>query len=177
MTRRSMWPRRRAHHSLPADEVIGWRDPSGGRNRSRAWGLGRVRRGELASDCEAFLNGRLAEQFEQRGDPVPVWAWTNLLAHGSADELASERTSPSTHVAGATERWWAARSYLAGSVLDASARSGGLELLQSRVLVPLELELSSRSEVDRWDRRRWVGTVEAALRSVAGSRRPPDPGT
>lgn len=177
MTRRSMWPRRRAHRSLPADEVIGWQGPADVRHRPWAWGLGRGRRGELASDCEAFLGGRLAEQFEQRGQPVPVWAWTNLLAHGTAQELASERTAPSAHVVGADERWWAARSYLAGSVLDASARSGGLELLQVRVLVPLELELSSRSEVERWDRRRWVSTVEAAVRSVAGTRRPPEPGS
>ncbi len=174
MTRRSMWPRRRAHRSLPADEVIGWQDPADARHRP--WGLGRNRHGELVSDCEAFLAGRLAEQLEQRGQPVPVWVWTNLLAHGTAQELASERTAPSTHVIGADERWSAARSYLAGSVLDASDRSGGLELVQARVLVPLELELSSRSEVERWDRRRWVSTIEAALRSLAGTRRPPDPG-
>ncbi len=177
MTRRSLWPRRRAHGSLPEDGVVGWHDVTEGRHVPWALGLGRGHRGELASDCEAFLDGRLAEQFEQRGQPVPVWAWTNLLAHGTEEDLASERTAPSPHVGGVDGRWWAARSYLAGSVLDASVRSGGLEALQARVLVPLELELSSRSEVERWDRRRWVSTVEAAVRSVTSSRRPPEPGT
>ena len=37
----------------------------------------------LGLECEAFLSGSLAEFWDDRGVVVPVWAWMNLLAHGT----------------------------------------------------------------------------------------------
>ena len=41
----------------------------------------------LVRECEAFLEGTLAEYLDEQGLVVPVWAWTNLLAarRGRAD--------------------------------------------------------------------------------------------
>jgi hypothetical protein len=44
---------------------------------------------ELVEDCEAFLAGRLVEFLERRKALVPAWAWTNLLAHGSVEQLST----------------------------------------------------------------------------------------
>ena len=40
---------------------------------------------DFVEDCWPFLRGRLVETLEARKAPVPTWAWTNLLAHGSMD--------------------------------------------------------------------------------------------
>ncbi len=43
--------------------------------------------GVLGLECEAYLNGTLAEFWEEHGTAVPVWTWTNLLAHGSESRI------------------------------------------------------------------------------------------
>ena len=48
---------------------------------------------QVVGDCEAFLAGRLVERIEQAGARVPVWAWTNLLAHGTERDLCSRRAA------------------------------------------------------------------------------------
>lgn len=113
----------------------------------------------LINECEAFLTGRLAELWEQVGPSVPQWAWINLLAHGSADDLRSEMFEVPS---GAT-CWSKARAFLAGEVLDAAAACGGLEDLQRSLLVPMELSLAGSSEVTRWDSRELVTAIEDAL--------------
>jgi hypothetical protein len=45
---------------------------------------------ELDSEAAAFLVGRLAERPQVSTGDVPVWAWTNLLAHGSEGDLRAE---------------------------------------------------------------------------------------
>ncbi len=35
----------------------------------------------LADECAAFLTGTLTDRREADGVAVPVWAWTNRLAH------------------------------------------------------------------------------------------------
>lgn len=54
----------------------------------RTWRGGAAAR-ELIEEYESFLEGRYAEQPSRGGGHVPVWAWTNLTAHGS--ELALHR--------------------------------------------------------------------------------------
>ena len=51
---------------------------------------------EIETDNEAFLNGHLVERIESRVlDSVPAWAWTNLLAHGTAEAFSrTESGSP-----------------------------------------------------------------------------------
>lgn len=117
---------------------------------------------ELVADCEAFLSGRYAEAVVARGLPVPVWAWTNLLAHGAEADLRAVSASLGSPGAGP---WEAARARLAGELLAASGPDSPLGELQRAVLAPLQLSLASRVGAERWDRRTWIDTVRAALRA------------
>jgi hypothetical protein len=140
---------------------------------------------ELVVDCEAFLSGHLAETLESRTGYVPVWTWTNLLAHGSEAEIEAESAGQATTggfrcpidgesaIAGSTgsgetaddyrDRWHPARSYLATEVLAVARRIGSLRALQNGVLVPLELALANHPSVEWWSPTRLVTTVETAL--------------
>ncbi|HUZ20248.1 MAG TPA: hypothetical protein VMU75_06740 [Acidimicrobiales bacterium] len=117
---------------------------------------------ELGEDCAAFLVGRLAETHEARGVVVPVWAWANLLAHGSEEELAQAAAS-SPSAAAPNAGWRKARSYLAARVIAAAGTAASLGELQHRVLVPLELELAARTDVVWWGPQQLVGSIERAL--------------
>jgi len=118
----------------------------------------------LALECAAFLNGTLAEYWDEKGLTVPVWAWTNLLAHGS-EALIAESVARPTRPRKMARSWRIARSYLAYEVLDVTSGQDGLTELQSTVLIPLELELAARPEVSRWSPRLWVDTVDNAIRN------------
>lgn len=117
---------------------------------------------ELVSDCEAFLAGRFAEHLEARGERVPEWAWSNLLAHGSDGRLVAAALAQPVHPAG-SGGWRQARSYLAGEVLETAARNGPLPQLQALVLVPLELASAERPDGAGFTPGQWVNTVLAAL--------------
>jgi hypothetical protein len=93
---------------------------------------------------------------------VPVWAWTNVLAHGSEEDLRAESAAVCR---GGTYgwRWRQARSYLAGEVLHCAQLHGSLAEVQRTVLAPLELKLASMPEVTCWTPARWAMTVETAL--------------
>ena len=43
--------------------------------------------GELVAECAAFVRGGYAPYPAERCRPVPVWAWTNVLAHATEPEL------------------------------------------------------------------------------------------
>jgi len=80
----------------------------------------------MANDCEAFLEGTLAERMERRGDLLPTWVWLNLLAHGSPERLRACRATGGRR--GSTSRdWRLARYYLAMEILSAADRYGSLE--------------------------------------------------
>lgn len=119
---------------------------------------------QSAADAAAFLNGRLVERAERLKVAVPVWAWTNLLAHGSRQDLVTEsgrvwsRWDCSVGV-----QWRRARSYLAGEVLLYAGPYGSLAEVQRVVLVPLELSLAATPEVADWRPSRWALAVESAL--------------
>lgn len=119
--------------------------------------------GIVAYECAAFLSGTLAEHWEERGIVVPVWAWTNLLAHGS-EALIAESTGRSDRGRPVARRWKFARAALADEVFDLVDDEFPLSLMQSSVLVPLELELAGRAEVSRWSPEQWVDTVDSAIR-------------
>jgi hypothetical protein len=117
----------------------------------------------VVAECAAFLTGTLAERWEAEGLPVPVWVWTNLLAHGSETLIAESISRPFRHQL-LTRSWWIARSELADVVLDLTHWSSSLVKLQESVLIPLELDLASSPEVSLWSHRRWVDAVTTALR-------------
>jgi hypothetical protein len=127
----------------------------------------------LIDDCEAFLAGRLAERMFRATGLVPDWAWTNLLAHGTYEDLRKERDKPS-HIGRAAlseswqrfnylERWRRARSYLAAEVLEMVGSQRQLDQLQQRSLLPLEEALGVRQGVGLFDPRDWVNLVLATL--------------
>jgi hypothetical protein len=49
---------------------------------------------QLVDDCEAFLAGSYAEQLLHRDERVPVWAWANLLAHGTEEAIRAAARQP-----------------------------------------------------------------------------------
>jgi len=118
----------------------------------------------LALECEAFLNGTLAEYWDERGVDVPVWAWTNLLAHGSEGQIGESVLRPN-RPRRAARSWRIARSYLAYRVLDHADAECTLADMQASVLVPLELEMAARPETGHWTPRQWVDTVDNAIRN------------
>jgi hypothetical protein len=119
----------------------------------------------VAQEAEAFLNGTLAEYWEDRGILVPVWAWINLLAHGSGAQIAHSISRPG-RVRRPGRSWAIARAYLAYEVLDLVDPEFTLSDMQATVLVPLELEMAARPEIRRWSPRQWVDTVDFAIRNT-----------
>lgn len=117
---------------------------------------------ELIGDCEAFLAGRFAEHLEDRGDWVPMWAWTNLLAHATEEDLRTE-VETATTVPCSPGGWRQARAYLAGELLDVADRYGPLERLQADALAPLELELAAQPMTSSATPGLWVASVLAAI--------------
>jgi hypothetical protein len=122
--------------------------------------------GSSADDCEAFLVGRLAEYRMGRQQFVSVSDWTNLLAHGTEDDLRTEIAHPigrrpRTVKAGGNVEWREARQYLVTTLLHRVGDEEDLKSLQRLVLVPLELELAAGA-MD-WSPRTWVIEVNAAV--------------
>ena len=130
----------------------------------RWFGRLRRRRGiELVGECEAFLAGRLAERIEERAERVPVWAWTNLLAYGSEQDLCSERRRARQQCSVSGHPWCEGRSHFVAELLDLAHEYGPLAEIQRTVLVPLELEFASCTEVAEWEPFQWVASVDVGL--------------
>ena len=125
----------------------------------------------VVAECAAFLTGKLAEQLETQRHPVPVWAWTNLLAHGDEALILETISRPFPHSL-LTRNWWMARACLADMVLDMARWSRSLLELQESVLIPLELNLASRPETSLWRPRQWEEAVTIALRHQNRTDRP-----
>jgi hypothetical protein len=129
------------------------------RRERRSWN-----RGVLPQECEAFLDGTLAEYWDDRGVAVPVWAWTNLLAHGTAGLIAETAARPYRNRR-TSRSWRIARSYLASEIFDLVHPEYTLEEMQAAVLLPIELEMASSAEVGRWSPREWVYALDDAIRN------------
>jgi hypothetical protein len=118
----------------------------------------------LTAECTAFLEGRLAEHWERHGFVVPVWAWTNLLAHGTREVIA-ETVARRERGRRFARQWRVARSYMANVLLEVADGPRQLVALQTEVLIPLELEMATLPAVSRWSPRQWVDAVDWAIRS------------
>lgn len=140
--------------------------------RSNGWMVHRRRRKEalqLPVEAEAFLEGHYAEYCALRAEAVPVWAWTNLLAHGGERELQAESRAPSSRPTLAELPWRQARSSLAAEVLECAEQHCPLPSLQQEVLIPLELALAADRCVPKWSPSRWASAVHTALVKQARS--------
>jgi hypothetical protein len=85
----------------------------------------------LVEECEAFLAGQWANVRDALGQPVPLVAWLNLLAHGSMEDVAAvSHLSPFLNVGAMSKE-----------VLRVARDEDLLRELQWTSLVPLELEL------------------------------------
>jgi hypothetical protein len=120
--------------------------------------------GTIALECKAFLDGTLAEYWDEKGKDVPAWTWMNLLAHGGVRQVGECVLRPYGRQRG-SRGWRAARSYLAYEVLDLTDLEFTLAELQATLLVPLELEMAGRDDDAHWAPRQWVDLVEDALRA------------
>jgi hypothetical protein len=120
--------------------------------------------GTITTECEAFLNGTLADYWDQKGADVPVWTWTNMLAHGSVAEIA-ELGRQAPRARRPVRNWRTARAVVAREVLDLVDAEFTLRQLQLLILMPLELEMAARPEVNRWTPRQWLDVVDYAIRN------------
>lgn len=92
----------------------------------------------VGEECEEFLAGHLTEYLTVVGRPIPGWAWLNRVAHVRRDELILLASGgfPTDPPA-----WRRALACLARAVLDQGEVDGGLDEIQRRLLIPLELQL------------------------------------
>jgi len=118
---------------------------------------------QLIAESEAFVSGQLAELYERRDGYVPVWTWTNLLAHGSEQMLRDAYGANEDRSVDHEHPWRAARSYLAGEVLHLAEQVGSLEQVQREALRPIELELASWMSAESWASREWASTIAGVL--------------
>lgn len=119
---------------------------------------------ELSDESAAYLAGTYAETLGSRCRVVPAWAWTNLLAHGSAPQLRLQAQALDRGLLHA-RAWLAARAYLAAEIVERVDRGASLTRLQREVLIPLELALVTRAEgaPARLTVTEWVAAVRKAL--------------
>jgi hypothetical protein len=108
----------------------------------------------LTGETEAFLEGRIVEHLVAAGRVVPTWAVLNKLAHATPTELADlADLAEANGVPGNTPlprepAYRAAQRLLACRLLARGAVPDEITRIQQAVLVPLELWLIERSEVE-----------------------------
>ncbi len=126
---------------------------------------------ELVSETESFLRGSIAELFDRpTGGGVPLWAWTNALAHGTVDDL--RRAMSDSADGSLSPQWHRARSFLAAEVLAVADSPGSLEQVQATALVPLELRLALGNAQVSMGPAQWVAVVLSELSSYQENSHP-----
>ena len=86
----------------------------------------------------------------RQGDLVPVWAWMNLLAHGTEAQIGRDRVR-SGPTSGGPARSWRDRPLLPGlrGARPRSTPSSPWPTCRRPCSIPLELEMAARPEVSR----------------------------
>ncbi len=119
----------------------------------------------ISEECEAFLEGVYAEQAATWGWAVPAWAWVNILAHGTPDDL--RRLAEEGPAAGTQEehqRWWSAVARLAQIVLDEARRNEvSVATIQATTLCELEAWLLDHDPTAQISAERLTSLVLAIL--------------
>lgn len=120
----------------------------------------------LSAETEAFLEGRIVEHLMTAGRMVPTWALLNRLAHASPSELASLAEvdgRPGNAPEPGEPVWRTAQRSLASRLLAGGARPDEITRIQQTVLVPLELRLIERSDVETVTLRQTIRAASDAL--------------
>ena len=122
--------------------------------------------GDIGSDCEAFLHGTHVEYLDSAACIIPSWAWLNVLAHGTEDQITSLANGASSQyeAAGRGTEWASMMSLLAVEMLGlAKATSRSVSEIQRSILVDVEPALARECD-NRCPRpREVVGRTMAAL--------------
>ena len=104
-----------------------------------AWPEGR----QLVHECEAFLTGRFAWVLEGEQRAIPAWAWCNVLAHSSEEQLAAVAAGGLLGAFTGAGAWERGVCFLARELLaQAAERDCRPGEVQRESLVPLELEMT-----------------------------------
>jgi hypothetical protein len=139
-----MWFARFWRRPTPRDVTDGHDEST----RSRGW-----QDSDLADEVEAFLTGRLAGHIAATGQAMPAWAALNRLAHADRSELMHfvEGVPPDRlrHPSSAEAPWVATERFVAEHLLARAPTPTELARIQLAVLVPMELNLITRSRIDR----------------------------
>jgi hypothetical protein len=124
---------------------------------------------QLVDATEAYLAGRYASYLRRNGMAVPGWAWLNTLAHAPVEELARLAAPPEPRER--LERALESPFERSGRILAAELLGlvgddrGRLIDLQSRALIPLELDLITASFAHALDPDQLVDSFREALGS------------
>ncbi len=97
---------------------------------------------QLVGECESFLAGDLPSALQNRGLPVPEWAWLSMLAHAPTEVVVRYATGgPGGRFRGHLNSvWLGAVALLAREVVIVAGRTGcSVEELQHEVFLDLEL--------------------------------------
>ena len=124
----------------------------------------------LADEVEAFLGGRFVDHLAKHGQPVPVWAVINRLAHADHAELVhlvdgdlldARYGAPKPHA------WAVHERFIAANVLVTRGTTPeGLREIQRGVLVPLELRLIEDTRHEKMTAEQVLDAGARALESV-----------
>lgn len=112
---------------------------------------GELGRSELGDETEAFLHGRLAAYRIANGGPLAAWMVLNRICHGDPVDIFDLATrvalrNPLVGVSSAYHQvWGTAQCAIATRLLVRALDPDEIRRLQHDVLVPLELQLITRS--------------------------------
>lgn len=122
----------------------------------------------LVEDATAFLSGTYADHLRKAARAIPSWSWLNACAHGDLYRIEDVHRLASLALLTDVrdDPWRHAQRQLARELLEIVRDDQALlSKIQSRILVPLELELIDAEVAGELTAHALVSTFRAALRS------------
>jgi hypothetical protein len=123
---------------------------------------------EPADEIEAFVHGSFAEHRAAKNGFLPAWVILNRVAHGNSAEIHATAaglacTGSRSPTLNFHQLWRAHQRDLARRLLECAHDAEGIRQIQHDVLIPLELELISRSATEQFT---FVQILTAALEAL-----------